>query len=89
MVSGLGSIFIFVGRIFISGLSCFLAYLIFDNVTSYNTTISSPLLSCIFVAILGYVVGTLIMSVFGMAMDTILHCFILDEYLNKKNGRDP
>lgn len=29
------------------------------------------------------------MSTYGMAIDTILQCFILDEELNKEKGRAP
>lgn len=29
------------------------------------------------------------MSVYGMAIDSILQCYCLDEELNKKKGRDP
>lgn len=34
-------------------------------------------------------VGILFMSVYGMAIDSILQCYCLDEELNKKNGKDP
>lgn len=29
------------------------------------------------------------MSVYGMAIDTILQCFCLDEELNRTKGKDP
>lgn len=29
------------------------------------------------------------MSVYGMAIDTILQCYCLDEELNKTKGKDP
>lgn len=34
--------------------------------------------------VLNYTIGCLFMSVYSMAIDAILHCFILDEELSKK-----
>ena len=39
--------------------------------------------------ILTYTIGCLFMAVYGMAVDAILHCFLLDEELAKKNGSTP
>jgi len=40
-------------------------------------------------AVLTYTIGSLFMTVYGMAVDAILHCFLLDEELAKKNGSSP
>lgn len=34
-------------------------------------------------------IAILFMSVYGMAADTCLQCFIVDSELNKTKGRDP
>ena len=39
--------------------------------------------------ILTYTIGSLFMAVYGMAVDAILHCFLLDEELAKKKGHTP
>lgn len=40
-------------------------------------------------AIISWMVGLMIMTVYGMAVDAILHCFILDESLGAKKGKGP
>ena len=40
-------------------------------------------------AIVCYVIAYLFMMVYGMAIDTILQCFLLDETLAKSSGQDP
>jgi hypothetical protein len=37
--------------------------------------------------ILGYVISTLFMAVYTVAMDTLLVCFIVDENNNKGKGK--
>ena len=39
--------------------------------------------------VLTYTIGCLFMTVYGMAVDAILHCFLLDEELAKKHGSTP
>ena len=38
-------------------------------------------------AVLGYVVGSLFMAVYGIACDAILVVFIMDEEMEKQNGK--
>ena len=40
-------------------------------------------------AIVSYMIGYLFITVYGMAIDAILHCFLLDEELSKTKGRNP
>lgn len=39
--------------------------------------------------IIGFVIGYLFMIVYGMSIDTILQCFLLDETLAKGSGQEP
>lgn len=34
--------------------------------------------------LIGWIVGSITMSIYGMSGDALLHCFILDEELNNK-----
>lgn len=36
--------------------------------------------------IIAYAISVLFMTIYGMACDTVLLCFIYDEELNKQNG---
>lgn len=48
--------------------------------------ISSPVLPLVVIFIIGYIVGSLFMAVFEVAMDTIFLCFLIDEKLHAGSG---
>lgn len=39
-----------------------------------------------FITLISYCVSELFMMVYGIGLDTILHCFITDEEIQKSNG---
>jgi len=41
------------------------------------------------ILILSYTVGSAFLNVYGLAIDSILHCFVLDEQIAKKSGKEP
>lgn len=47
-----------------------------------NKELNSVVGPVIIYTIMGFVIGKLIMNVFGLAVDTVLQCFIADEELN-------
>ena len=48
--------------------------------------ISSPVLPMVVVFIIAFMVGSLFMSVFEVAMDTVFLCFLIDEKLHASSG---
>eukprot|EP01016_Furgasonia_blochmanni_P044095 TRINITY_DN6088_c0_g1_i2.p1 TRINITY_DN6088_c0_g1~~TRINITY_DN6088_c0_g1_i2.p1 ORF type:complete len:301 (-),score=73.56 TRINITY_DN6088_c0_g1_i2:215-1039(-) len=86
IVQGLGDIFDFLGKIFICFLGTLFGYAIITNVKYYNTRLSSPICPSIAFMLLCYAVGRMFMSVYTMAIDTVLQCFCLDETLQKNKG---
>ena len=68
----------FLGKAVIMGLTGFIGYIILMN-SELKTQITSPILpTCLFVVI-GYLVGSIFLSVYSFSSTTILHCFILSE----------
>lgn len=86
LIGGLGGAFMWVGKITIACATSFIAFLILENVDPYMSSLSNPFLSCFICLVIAFVIGTLFMSVYGMAIDAILQCFLLDEKLSA--GRD-
>ncbi|KAF4722985.1 hypothetical protein FOZ63_024213 [Perkinsus olseni] len=52
----------------------------------YDGDINSPVVPIVIYVVVGYVVGKLITNVFGLAVDSMLQCFVADEELNKSCG---
>jgi len=88
-VAGLGGIFVTIGELFVAAGTLVIGYLMINNADPWKSSIKDPLILYIVILFLGYVVGSAFMSVFGLSAQAILHCFILDEELNKSKGRDP
>lgn len=82
VVSGIGSIFVFIGKLFITVITTVIAYGMIKKIPSLNDNIDSVLLPVVFCAIIAYVISAIFMMVYGMSMDTILICFYVDEDLN-------
>eukprot|EP00828_Plagiopyla_frontata_P009593 TRINITY_DN1495_c0_g1_i2.p1 TRINITY_DN1495_c0_g1~~TRINITY_DN1495_c0_g1_i2.p1 ORF type:complete len:641 (+),score=63.83 TRINITY_DN1495_c0_g1_i2:43-1923(+) len=89
VVHGIGQIFIFLGKIFICAFATLGGYLIITRVEKYDEALYSTLIPTVLMLILTYTIGCLFMTVYGMAVDAILHCFLLDEELAKKHGSTP
>jgi len=85
LVSGLGAAFIFVGQIFMICTNIFICYYIYTNAEPYKTEMSSTFLPLLLIFFISFGVSMVFMSVYGMAIDTILMCFLYDEEMNKGN----
>jgi hypothetical protein len=71
------------GVLFVMVFTTFVGYqllnVVFDD-------LSSPVGPCLVFLLIGNMVGRLVMGVFGMAVDTALQCFVMDEELNGTVG---
>jgi len=82
VVATLGSIIHFLGFVFIMSASTVIGYFILQSMYSDVTPVI-PLISYIGV---GYLVSVLYMNVFGLAVDSILHCFLATEEMGGAGG---
>jgi hypothetical protein len=65
----------------------FLGYILVTN--AFPTELSSPY-GCMFIyAVEGYLCGKLVMNVFGIAVDTVLQCFVAEEELGGQSENTP
>jgi hypothetical protein len=72
------------GVLFIMVFTTYFGYQLLMAV--FADEISTPYGACFIYLLIGNVVGRLVMNVFGMAVDTALQCFVIDEELNGEVG---
>jgi len=72
----IGWIMMLLGKGTISGLSAYITLLI---VQYKYTQVQQPVIPAAFVGAVGYVVGSLFLSIFSFSSTAILHCFIMAE----------
>jgi choline transporter-like protein 2/4/5 len=89
VVSGIGSIFVLFGKVFIASITALGAFLVITRVERFSEEIYSPFFPTLVVFIFAYGVGAIFMTVYGLAADTILACFVVDEELSKKKNAPP
>lgn len=87
LVAVLGEVFVFLGKIFIALITTFLGYLVVTNYQYYKDRLYSPIIPCIFFFIIGLVVGSIFMAVYGLAADAIMLCYFVDKELVEKQGK--
>jgi len=85
-----GEIIMFLGKLMIASGTTLGFYFAITYISSIKTNILQPIYLLILVFIMSFAVGILFMSVYSIAMDTILQCFIVDESNQKdKGGKGP
>jgi len=52
----------------------------------YDGQLKSPIAPVLIILLMGYFVGSIVISVFSVAVDSILQCFLADEELHKTEG---
>lgn len=78
----LGSIFVSIGKVFIGAITAACGYFMLENISKIKDAITSPIVPVIIMFIIGLVIGTLFMSIYGISADTILMCFLLTKEVN-------
>jgi len=87
-ISGLGTIFIFIGTVAVTAGTTLLAYLdIIQFKIFVKTDLSNPFIPLVFVFLISYIVARQFTMVLGIALEAILHCFILDEDMQKGKSK--
>jgi len=85
-MSKVGEIFTVLGNLFIAILSTFIGYVMLTQIPHYADNIVSPVFPTLGFLIVSLVIGSLFMNVYGMAVDSILMCYIIDNELNRNQG---
>lgn len=88
-LGSIGHVFQFLGKWTIALGATFAGYIILTRSSLYEDELHSPLLPTFVCLIIAYLIAALFMSIYSMACDAILHCFLADEELMKKQERPP
>ena len=86
VVGGVGSVIMFIGKIMIASGAAVCFHLMITY-TSAKDSYLQPFYQVILIFIIGYAVGLLFMSVYSVAMDALLQCFLVDELNSKGKGK--
>jgi hypothetical protein len=86
IVGGIGNIFQAIGVVIIAFGGCAFTYCMSVYYTALATQVYSPIIPTVATGIVCSLIGLLFMIVYGMSIDTILQCFLLDETLAKASG---
>jgi hypothetical protein len=82
IVHGLGSFSVFIGEIFISALATLIGYFVITQEGIFHDRIHDPIAPCTLFFLHAYIVSKVFMGVYGVAADTIIHCFAMDEEMH-------
>lgn len=88
-VGSIGHVFQMLGKGIISIISTYAGYMIVTHASKWADQIHSPVFPTIIFLLISFLIAEIFMSVYGMACDTILHCFLCDEEICAKAGRGP
>lgn len=83
--AGIGEIFTLMGKLAITAISTAAGYFYLTRKAGVKDTISSPIAPTICCAIASYIIASVFMEVYGLAIDAILQCFLCDEELKERN----
>lgn len=78
IISGIGTILMFIGKAVIVISSAWISYLIIMN-SKFKDKVSSPIFPVIIVCIIAYTIASIFLSVYSFSSTAILHAFLLDE----------
>jgi len=82
LINGISWIFLFFGKVFIATASTMLGYYYITTSSDFAGKLYSPITPTIFFALISYLIAKIIMNVYGISADTIIHCFAMDEEIH-------
>lgn len=85
---GIGSIFIFLGKVFIAVANTALCYLILINWPEYYNKLNSPIPPMIAALLISFTIASIFMTLFGIASTALIQCFLTDVELSRGKGCD-
>lgn len=87
--NSIGFIFNVLGVLFIAAANGIVVYAMLHYVPKFEGLVSNFIGPCVVGLIQGLIIGTMFMSIFSFASDTILQAFLVDEELNRPDGMRP
>jgi hypothetical protein len=78
----IGSFFNIFGILFISICSALIGFLVLTKIEYYEEKIASPILPVFCIFMIGIIISTVFMDIFGISSDSLMHCFLLDKEIN-------
>ena len=84
LLSGLGETFTFLGKLFVCSISALLTYLLVN--LQLKEVVQYPWVPTIISGVIGFIVGAVFMGIYGIACDSILVVFCIEEELEKNHG---
>lgn len=85
----IGGFFNFIGKLFIAALTGLVGYVIITEAEVYSKKLNSPILPTFVFIVIGYIIGSIFISIYGNAGDSLMHCFIVDCDINKDPKKSP
>ena len=77
-LDNLGEVFIMIGRGFLTFFPSYIGYKII-TMRRINSGIISPIGPFLCILMICYLIGTILTQIIGIAVDTIVQCYIIDE----------
>jgi hypothetical protein len=88
-LTAIGGLFNMIGKLFIAGVTGVIGYIIITQADVYSSKLNSPLLPTLVFILVGYVIGSVFISIYGNAADALMHCFLVDCEINRDPKHSP
>ena len=85
----MGRIFVFVGTIFITISTALVCFILVAYAEPFYSNLYSPFFPTFASGFLGFIIGNMFNSVFGISMDTLMICSIIDEEIMSRAKLEP
>ena len=85
---GLGGLFIFLGKVFISVFNTGVCYVVLLNWSEINDKLNSPIPPMATTFIISFVVASVFMGLFSITANSLIQCFLTDVELSRSAGGD-
>jgi hypothetical protein len=85
----IGGVFNIIGKLFIAGITALAGYVIITQVEDYNKKLNSPILPTLIFLLIGWLIGSIFISIYGMSSDALMHCFLVDTEINRDAKHSP
>lgn len=89
MLAIIGGFFNLIGKVFISFLTALAGYVVITRVDRYKDKLNSPILPAFVFLCVGYIIGSIFISIYGNASDALMHCFFVDSEINTDAKHSP
>ena len=86
--SSVGSIFTFLGKLFIAVLNTGVCYLVIINWHSIYDRLNSPIAPIVAVFLISWVIASVFMALFSVSATALIQCFLTDVEISRANGGD-